>query len=201
MKSSFYFLACFLLINVQLIAQDGIQNLRIGAKAGINVASFAGDGAEDVKPRLLFHIGGFASADILEQIGVQAELFFTAQGGKEFSNSINSDVLITTTYLSLPFLGRYTIFDGLAVFVGPQFSANITSKAKVLEGTFKDTYDTKDDTPGLDVAIVLGGSYEIIEGLHGDLRFVIGLVDTDRDSGTFYHRVVQIGVAYDLFNQ
>jgi len=58
------------------------QEVKFGAKAGVNLATLGGD-AEDVDGRTSFHVGGVAEIIISEKFSVQPELLFSSVGVKE----------------------------------------------------------------------------------------------------------------------
>src|SRR5690606_14285136 len=71
------------------------QDIKFGAKAGLNLANMSGD-VEDNSIKLGLHIGGMAEIKISETFAVQPELLYSAQGAKF------SDGTLALNYLVLP---------------------------------------------------------------------------------------------------
>src|SRR5690554_5058966 len=58
------------------------QEVRIGAKGGVNFATFSGDDLGDVKSRTGFHIGGLVEIPVSEKFAIQPEVLYSSQGSK-----------------------------------------------------------------------------------------------------------------------
>lgn len=192
----------FLTLSVPLYGQDlEISQLTLGPKAGINFSTLTGPASstDDISGRLLFHAGGFASAMISDNLGAQVELVFSSQGATEANDFFDSDIRINVNYLNLPILGKVQLIEGLFAYVGPQFGFLISSKGKVLTGRFEGTLEAKDDTKGMDVALVFGGSYQVSSEIIIDARLNAGLMDIRTDEPEFRNLVFQVSVGYILF--
>src|SRR5690606_40294848 len=74
-----------LFVAVATIAGNA-QEIKFGAKAGLNIANQTGD-VEDSKSLIGFHLGAFAEIKLAEQFAFQPELLYSIQGAKyEFSD-------------------------------------------------------------------------------------------------------------------
>ncbi len=88
------------------------QEVKFGAKAGVNFASITGDGTDDVKSRISFHVGGVAEIMISENFSVQPELLYTSIGAKdEYSESFAGETVefkevYKLDYISLPIMAK-----------------------------------------------------------------------------------------------
>src|SRR5690606_40376212 len=69
-------------ITIMSISAAKAQEVRLGAKGGVNFATFSGDDLGDVKYRTGFHIGGLVEIPISEKFAVQPEILYSAQGAE-----------------------------------------------------------------------------------------------------------------------
>ena len=191
-----------LIIAGTAFAQDGQPlNIEFGPKIGASITGFRTPrrfAEGDLSPRLLAHFGAFGSATVADRLRLQGELLFSLQGATEFSEFANSKIRISVNYLNVPIILKYELIDGLWVYVGSQPGILLASKGKVLEGQFEGTYDNKDDTRALDLAFLLGASFEIIDNVVIEARHNIGVLDLDKDAPIFRNRVFHISVGYVL---
>lgn len=180
------------------------QELKLGAKGGLNVANFGGD-FRDVKSRAGFHLGGYGNLEFIERINFQAELLYSLQGIKVEGLDIKANL----SYLNIPLLAQIKlpeVTEGFSAFAGPQFGFLLSAKEK---GTFNGNdvdLDVKEDFKGLDVSWVFGAGYEMDSGLNFGIRYNIGLNDindqTDEDAGAkVTNQVLQLWIGYLLWSQ
>lgn len=189
----------FIFWTLQLSAQD----LKIGAKGGLNVASFGGDFV-DVGPRAGFHLGLYGNREQTDRVNLQAELLYSLQGVK----IEDEDIRVNLSYINIPLLAQVKlpeIVEGLSAHGGLQFGFLLSANEK---GTFRGNtvdLDIKDDFKGLDASFVIGAGYEMESGLNFGLRYNAGLNDinnqTDEDADAkVNNQVFQIWVAYLLWS-
>ena len=142
--------SCFL--TSLIFAQQ--DELRVGLKAGVNLANISGD---NIDGDFLFahHIGGFAEIPITEKLAFVPEFLFSAQGFKSSFSSAsvdfdfgdvgidvpsNEDVSIEVggdleqslrlNYFSFPLLMRFNVTDVLHFEAGPQIGLLSTAKSR-----------------------------------------------------------------------
>lgn len=166
--------------------------LKIGAKAGLNLANIVGDDAPDeAKTKLGFNIGGFVEVPVAENFTVKPELVFSLQGAK---SDDNDDSKLNLNYLNIPVLGKYTTSSGFYGETGPQLGFLVGAKAKSDDGDV----DVKDFYKGIDFAWAFGVGYEFAESGFGvNLRYNLGLsniVDDGDADVSQKNSVFQIGV-------
>lgn len=120
------------------------QEIRFGAKAGLNVSSLRGNYPKDVdetKSRIGFHIGGFAEYEIDDKFSLQPELLISTQGGSfevrndYYDSSMGNYYESFTqtpklTYLNLPIMLKYKVLEKLSIEFGPQIGYLIGAKSK-----------------------------------------------------------------------
>ncbi|WP_299336186.1 porin family protein [uncultured Psychroserpens sp.] len=171
------------------------QEVKFGAKAGLNLASIGGDDVSDLKSRTAFHIGAVAEIGISDKFAVQPELLYSAQGAK----ADQGDGEIKLDYISIPVMAKYMVADGFAIEAGPQ--VGILASAKLDDGT--DEVDVKDEVSGIDFGVGLGASYRLESGLNFAARYNLGLSNINDFEGSDnfknQNNVFQISVGY-FFN-
>ncbi|MDN5205512.1 porin family protein [Fulvivirgaceae bacterium BMA10] len=183
-----------------LVAQD----LKVGAKGGLNVSSFGGDFI-DVKSRAGFHLGGYGNLEFDERVNFQGELLYSLQGVKIKGEDIRSNL----SYIILPVLVQVKlpeVTEGFTAYSGPQFGFLLSAKQK---GSFNGNEvdrDIKDDIKGFDLSWIFGIGYALESGVDFGIRYNIGLNDinaqTDEDAGAkATNQVFQIWIGYLLWSQ
>ncbi|WP_445731102.1 porin family protein [Mariniflexile sp.] len=189
------------------------QDIKFGAKAGLNLANMSGD-VEDNSMKLAFHLGGMAEIKISEQFAVQPELLYSAQGAKF------SDGTLSLNYLALPVMAKYAVTENFSIEAGPQFGYLLSAKAKdtsndnsepTYEATAKssssnkaqavqaNSRDIKENFKSFDLGLALGGSYLLGNGMNVGVRYIMGLSNTPKnDDGDFKYKnsVFQLSLGY-----
>lgn len=173
------------------------QNVRFGAKAGVNSTNFYGDDVDDYGSVRGFVIGGFVRFALSDKFDLQPELLYSQQGAEisMISDGINVDMEYKLDYINIPIVLKRNFNSGLNVHAGPQLG--ILTSAKVdwkAQGSSGDE-DIKDELEDIDFSLCLGVGYEFTSGLGFDLRFNIGLTDIDDDMDG-KHTVGQLTVSY-----
>ncbi|MDH3708933.1 MAG: PorT family protein [Cyclobacteriaceae bacterium] len=169
------------------------QDIKFGAKAGVNLATLQPD-LPDPANKTGFHLGGMAEIPLMDMLSLQPELLYSAQGVKDESDD---DEVVRLNYLTVPVLAKYYVIDGLSIEAGPQFGFLLTAE-------FEDngeTDDIKDNTKSVDVGLAIGAGYKLENGLNFCLRYYLGsdINDIGEDPEKFKNRVFQISVGY-FFN-
>lgn len=198
------------------------QEIRFGAKAGVNFASVGGDETDDVDGKTGFHIGGLVEIMITDEFGVQPELLYSAQGSKsEFTEDLGGgffDIMGKYTqktkldYINIPIMAKYYVTEGLAIEAGPQIgflvSANSESEveisgadADIFEGdTDSGDVDISDFTSGVDFGVGVGASYRLDMGVFFGARYNLGLSNINDFAGSDdfknQNNVIQLSVGY-----
>ena len=104
------------------------QEVKFGAKAGVNFANLSGDDADDLDSRTSFHIGGVVNIGISEKFAVQPELVYSSQGAK--GNFEGVDVDYNFDYINVPVLAKFTVAEGFSIEAGPQVGFLMSAKLK-----------------------------------------------------------------------
>lgn len=177
----------FILLSVLTISLSKAQEVRIGAKAGLNLATFTGDALTGLDTRAGFHIGGLVEVPISEKFSVQPEILYSEKGSQFFSDKVN------LSYIDLPVLAKYHIIKGLSAELGPVASFLVNAE-RVQRG--KET-DVSESTKSFDLGIGGGISYRIPMGVFFSVRFTKGLMNIskpDTSDGYSYNSKVQNNV-------
>ena len=155
----------FTILSVFTLTATNAQEIKFGAKAGVNFATFTGDALTGFDTRVSFHIGGLAEIPLSEKFSIQPELLYSEKGSDFFTS-------IDLSYLDIPLMAKYQIIKGLSAELGPVPS--ILLKAKETKRDVE--RDVTEYTKTFDLGIGGGVSYELPVGVFFGLRFTKGLM-------------------------
>ncbi len=162
------------------------QDVKFGAKAGLNMSNFGGD-VEDNSMKIGFQVGGFAEIKVSEKFAIQPELLYSAQGAKseytyedyDLDTNTYFDVTEKSTtklaYLNIPVMAKYYVTEGLSLEAGPQIGFLMSAK--------EDNVDIKELLNSTDFAFNVGAGYDVTENINLGLRYSIGLSNIAKDLG------------------
>jgi len=144
-----------------------------GAKAGLNISSFLGNDFANISPKPGAYVGGLVEIPgIFENFYLQPELLLSFQGANVGPGNMN------LTYVHLPVMGRYHIFDGIAVEFGPQIG--------ILVGDNVEDYNSVPNS--VNFGLNLGGGFRL-DSFYFQARYGVGLSkvidNTDLKNGIF----------------
>lgn len=160
---------------------DGIEELRFGVKAGLNVSTFLGNDFVDITPKLGAYFGGMAEIPVFfDNFYLQPELLFSFQGADVGPGNLN------LTYIHLPVMAKYHFTDKIAVEIGPQLG--------FLLGDNGEDYGTV-DTNTVHVGLNLGGGYRLNDNFYFQLRFGVGLSKV-LDNSDLKNGIISLGACY-----
>ncbi|QIE58545.1 PorT family protein [Rasiella rasia] len=200
------------------------QDIKFGAKAGVNFASVGGDFTEDSEGLTGFHIGGLVEILISEKFGIQPEILYSAQGNK--FEETTSDIGITAKstskqkidYINIPILGKYYFTEEFSVEAGPQIgflaSANRENDIEVsgenatpeviaiIESQSGGEQDISDSVKGTDFSLAAGATYRLPMGVFFSARYALGLSNINDGPGSDnfknQNNVAQLSVGYSF---
>lgn len=170
------------------------QQINFGAKAGLNLATLSEDYDPDVATRTSFHFGAMAEIPLSEMFSIQPELLYSSQGATDDGDD---DEEVRLSYITLPVLAKYYVYDGLSIEGGPQLGL-------LLSGEIEDngeTTDVKDISKSTDFGLAFGLGYKMETGLNFGVRYYFGsdINDIAESSDKIKNKVFQISVGY-FFN-
>ena len=181
------------------------QEIKFGAKAGVNFASIGGDNTDGVEGLTGFHIGGLVEILFTEKFGIQPEIVYSAQGAslEQVAANVTATQKTKLDYINVPILGKYYITNALSVEAGPQigFLASANAETEVSNGTDVPDVDIKDVTSSTDFAIAAGASYRLPMGVFFSARYNIGISDindTSLTNASNQNNVAQLSVGYSF---
>ncbi len=148
------------------------QNLRFGAKAGLNLSTFTGDALTGLDTREGFHIGALVEIPLSEKFSVQPELLYSQKGSEFFSRELSLN------YLDIPVMAKYHIIKGLSAELGPVASILLGAE----ETDREVVVDVSDFTKKFDIGIGAGATYRLDLGVFFSLRFTKGLMNISKSN-------------------
>lgn len=175
------------------------QDLKFGAKAGLNLSNVVGDDVEDVDMKAGLYFGGFMNVSLSEKLSFQPELLYSAQGWKEDVEEGfgGGDVKIKTSYLNIPMLLKMSLgsSDKVHVYAGPQLGFLLDAEAE-----YKDEdMDMKDQFNSVDFSLNLGLSFNVSDNMTLDVRYNRGLSKlADEGDAKVYNSGFQFGASYSF---
>ncbi|WP_026452014.1 porin family protein [Aequorivita capsosiphonis] len=169
------------------------QEIRLGAKLGLNVASLGGDsyGLGSLGSRTSFHLGALAEIPLKGNFALQPEILYSSEGSDFSFGSASNDIKLD--YIRVPVLAKYYIIEGLSAELGPSFGVLVSAKAG--------DEDAKDFYKSFDAAIAVGATYRLNMGVFFSLRYNKGLLDVndmDEDNYKNQSNVFQISAGYSF---
>jgi hypothetical protein len=196
---------------VMAFGVSNAQDIKFGAKVGLNVATLNGD-LEDAKSLIGAHLGAFAEIKITDKFAFQPELLYSMQGAKsEYSESetgysYSSEDKYKLGYLNLPLMAKYFATEKLFIEAGPQIGFLMSAKNDYKETetilgeteTFSGDVDIKDDFKSIDFGFNFGLGYEFTQNVFASARYNVGLSDINDDGSNvkIQNGVLQFSVGY-----
>tara|TARA_B110000503_G_C6977721_1_gene341901 strand:+ start:178 stop:720 length:543 start_codon:yes stop_codon:yes gene_type:complete len=135
------------------------QEVKYGAKAGLNMSNVTGDAI--TLSKIGFNVGGFAEIGISEKFAVQPELLFSMLGAKDNENNYDFN------YILVPIMAKYFVTEELSLEAGPQVGFLMSAKY--------DGKDIKDSYKSTDFGVNFGAGYNIFENINIGVRYSLGL--------------------------
>jgi opacity protein-like surface antigen len=163
-------------VAVMAFGLSNAQDVKFGAKAGLNMSNFGGD-AEGTDMKVGFQVGGFAEIKISDKFAVQPELLFTNLGAKE--DFMGTTVTNNLNYIAIPVMAKYFVAEKFSIEAGPQIGFLMSAKAEA-EG---ESVDIKDALNSTDFGLNLGFGYDFTENIGVGLRYTAGVSNILKDSG------------------
>lgn len=179
-----------------VISVSGIsQSIDLGVKAGVNFSSINLDNVAS-SSITGFQAGVFAGIKFSDKLGVQADVLYSKQGAELTVSNVLQQ--IDLSYVNVPIVLKYYVFQGLNIQVGPQFGFVINDNIKeILAGQV--------DAKSADISGVVGLGYDLPLGLRVDARYNFGFSDVldgivpgETNKGDSSNKVFSIAVGYSL---
>lgn len=204
-------LVLFAVVAIMSVTVSQAQEIRLGAKGGVNFATLGGDDIGDIKSRTGFHIGGLVEIPITESFWIQPEVLYSAQGakyeerGQELGVPYSIKGTIKLDYIQVPVMAKYYVVEGLAIEAGPQIAFLAKSTGKVessVGGISYEDEDDIDDISKIDFSLGVGASYRMDMGLFVGARYNFGLSNVNdgsfSDDIKLHNNVFQVSLGYSF---
>ncbi|MFK7781514.1 porin family protein [Psychroserpens sp.] len=178
-------------ITVLGLSNVNAQDIKFGAKAGLNFAFITGDNSEDFDPNTDFHFGLLAEIPISEKFSFQPELIYSGQG---YDTNIDSEGIIALNYLNIPLISKYYVTKRWSLEAGPQMGFLLSTKGG--------TEDYKDHFKTTDFGVSFGVGYKLDNGLNFSARYNLGLSNINNVDGVSdknRNGVFQLSIGYFFF--
>ena len=180
-----------IVITVLGLTSGDAQEIKFGAKAGLNLAYVTGDDTEDVTPNTDFHFGVMAEWKISDKFALQPEVIYSGQGA---DTNIDSERVVSLNYLNVPIMGKYYVTKGLSLEAGPQIGFLLYTEGGSI--------NFEDALKSIDLGVNFGVGYKLDNGLNFSARYNLGLsniIDLDGVSDKIRNGVFQLSVGYFFF--
>jgi len=146
------------------------QDVKIGLKLGMNIASVNGSNANNLDSRTGFIVGATAEVPLTEKFSIQPELLYSAQGAQ-----LRDNFKYDLNYVLLPIMAKYYIANGFTVEAGPQFSFLIKDQL-VPTDEYSGASKENTDAENFDLAANVGLGYQFNSGIFFQTRYNLGLI-------------------------
>jgi hypothetical protein len=167
------------------------QEIKFGAKAGINIANINGDNTSSLEPVAAFNFGLVTEIPISQKFSFQPEIMFSGQG---YSFEGSDGNIVALSYLNVPLMAKYYIVKGLSLEAGPQIGYLLSAK--------NESTNVKDTFKKVDFAANLGIGYKLENGLNFGARYNFGLTNINNLEGSSSknkNSVFQLSIGYFFF--
>ena len=154
-----------------------------GVKGGLNIATWIGN-VGNVSSKIGINFGIFTAIKISNRFSIQPELIYSSQGIKFNSITVkiggvdySAEGKINLSYLDLPIMAKYYVFEKISLDFGPQLGFLTTAKT---EGTLNGnslSQDIKDNFKALDFGLNLGTEYVFSKNISAGVRYNFGLIN------------------------
>jgi hypothetical protein len=164
------------------------QDIKFGAKGGLNFATLSGDNTGDIEMVTAFNFGLMAELPITEKFSFQPELLYSGQGFSAGNNTV------ALNYLNVPLMGKYYLSKGFSLEAGPQIGYLLSAK--------NEDVDVKDSFKSVDFGANFGVGYKLENGLNFSARYNLGLSNINNVNGINdknKNSVFQVSVGYFFF--
>ncbi|MDR1199782.1 MAG: PorT family protein [Prevotellaceae bacterium] len=203
----------FILTALIITLGANAQNLKFGAKAGMNVAgmsaaSYDGEKEKGSDMMIGFHVGGYVNYSINDRFGFQGELLFSAQGANK-TEEASGKPEVRMGFINIPLLAEFRLIPNVpefSVFAGNQIGFNISRKVTWSDGTSAsgsklDDMLKPEKINTLDIAAVIGMQYTFMEHLTVGARYNYGITNGSSGSDDYKvkgnkHNVIQVSVGW-----
>jgi hypothetical protein len=175
-----------------LFMTNGVAQMQIGPRAGLNIASIGGGDddflGESLDSRTGFNVGIFFMYQFSNIFAIQPEVYYSMKGATV--NILDVDITLALDYIEVPLLLKVIIpVEGSnvrpSIFAGPVLGFNTTAEVEGEEGGQTASEDVSEFVQSTDFGLVFGGGLGFMVGkneLGFDIRYILGLKSFDDSS-------------------
>ena len=176
MRKLFYLLGLMALVAVMPLKTTA-QELHFMPKIGFTLADIS---HLQTKVRSGANVGLGAEYLFPNEIAAVETGVYYAMQGAYIKGTVAGHYLTTflkNDYLNIPVLAKAYVYNGINVFVGPQFSFNVKDKFTMEYGGKElGKVNTTDFVENFDLAIMMGVGYQFESGLFVNANYNLGLL-------------------------
>ena len=176
MRKLFYLLGLMALVAVMPLKTTA-QELHFMPKIGFTLADIS---HLQTKVRSGANVGLGAEYLFPNEIAAVETGVYYAMQGAYIKGTVAGHYLTTflkNDYLNIPVLAKAYVYNGINVFVGPQFSFNVKDKITMEYGGKElGKVNTTDFVENFDLAIMMGVGYQFESGLFVNANYNLGLL-------------------------
>ena len=176
MRKLFYLLGLMALVAVMPLKSTA-QELHFMPKIGFTLADIS---HLQTKVRSGANVGLGAEYLFPNEIAAVETGVYYAMQGAYIKGTVAGHYLTTflkNDYLNIPVLAKAYVYNGINVFVGPQFSFNVKDKITMEYGGKElGKVNTTDFVENFDLAIMMGVGYQFESGLFVNANYNLGLL-------------------------
>lgn len=171
-------------IAVMRLTTMNAQEVKLGAKAGLNFATFTDNTTDEFDITSDITAGLVIELPISEKFSFQPEILYSGQG-------TSSAIL---TYLNVPLMGKYEVLKGISLEAGPQIGFLLSAKDNDTDVSIKDEFTN------VAVGVGFGLGYQFNNGLFFNTRYHLGVSNISNIEGvSSKNRFLQVSIGYFFF--
>jgi opacity protein-like surface antigen len=190
------------IVFVLIASYSYAQDLKFGAKAGLNLTNIVGDDVEDVDIKAGLYFGGFMNISLSDHLSFQPEILYSMQGWK--IDDEGDDMTIKTSYINVPLLLKMSLGGSgkIHIYAGPQLGFLLDAEVDYDNDFGSGTEDLKDYINNVDFSLNLGLSFDVSDNMSLDIRYNRGLsniIDDEEDGDAkAFNSGFQLGASYSF---
>lgn len=177
------------------------QDVKFGAKGGLNLANITGSDAGGSNMKAGFHVGAFVEIPIANKLIIQPEIHYSNQGAQQDGSfeGFNFDAKFQLNYINVPVMFKYAITEKFFLEGGPYVGFLTSAKVEVdIAGIGSNSEDVKELFKSTDFGLGIGMNYDFSDVIFANVRYQVGLTQIG-DSGEgddIKNSVIQIGLGF-----
>jgi len=177
------------------------QDVKFGAKGGLNLANITGSDAGGSNMKAGFHVGAFVEIPIADKLIIQPEIHYSNQGTQQDGafEGISFDAKFQLNYINVPVMFKYAITEKFSIEGGPYVGFLTSAKIEVdVAGFGSNSEDVKELFKSTDFGLGIGMNYDFSDVIFANVRYQAGLTQIG-DSGEgddIKNSVIQIGLGF-----